>query len=256
MLPLFKSHYSVGKSILTVINPDKVEKGGPASVFDIAKKNGLPEVVLVEDSLVGFLESKKVADSLGIKLIFGLRLSMCDDMQKEIKKGSAECSHKIIVFAKDSLGCGLLNKIYSCAFSSGRGSIDSKHLKNLYNPKHLKIAIPFYDSFLFHNLFSYKEPCILDDSFFDPVYFIEDNGLPQDLPTLRAVQSYCGTAYPTEKVKTIYYENREDFEAYQTYKCICGRGFSSKAKTLDMPNLDHCGSTEFCFESYLENESS
>jgi len=24
---------------------------------------------------------------------------------------------------------------------------------------------------------------------------------------------------------------------------------------LDMPNLDHCGSPEFCFESYLEYES-
>jgi DNA polymerase III alpha subunit len=255
MLPLFKSHYSVGKSILTASPPDKTEKGGPSSIFDIAQKNNLSEVILVEDSLVGFLESKKVADSLGIQLIFGLRLSVCDDMNKKAKKGSLECSHKIIIFAKDSSGCSLLNKIYSCAFSTEGRSIDPANLKKLYNPDHLKIAIPFYDSFLFHNLFSYKEPCILDDSFFDPVYFIEDNGLPQDIPTLEAVKSYCGDSYPMEKVKTIYYENREDFEAYQTYKCICGRGFSTKAKTLDMPNLDHCGSSEFCFESYLENES-
>jgi len=256
MLPLFKSHYSVGKSILTLAAPDKAEKGAPASIFDIAEKNSLSEVILVEDSLVGFLESKKVADSLGIKLIFGLRLSMCDVMKKEEGKGSTACSHKIIIFAKDSLGCGLLNKIYSCAFSSGGGSIDSAHLKSLYDSRHLKIVIPFYDSFLFHNLFSYKEPCILDDSFFDPVYFVEDNDLPQDIPTTEAVKSYCGGSYPMESVKTIYYENREDFEAYQTYKCICGRGFSSKAKTLDMPNLDHCGSPEFCFESYLEHASS
>jgi DNA polymerase III alpha subunit len=256
MLPLFKSHYSVGKSILTTSPPDKTQKGGPSSIFDIAQKNNLSEVILVEDSLVGFLESKKVADALGIQLIFGLRLSVCDDMHKEVKKGSVECSHKIIIFAKDSLGCGLLNKIYSCAFSTGSGSIDFTHLKQLYNPQHLKIAIPFYDSFLFHNLFSYKEPCLLDESFFDPVYFIEDNGLPQDVPTLQAVKSHCSVySHPIEKVKSIYYENREDFEAYQTYKCICGRGFSSKAKTLDMPNLDHCGSPEFCFESYIENES-
>ena len=256
MLPLFKSHYSVGKSILTVDAPDKVEKGGSASVFDIAQKNGLPQLVLVEDSLIGFLESKKVADSLGIQLVFGLRLSVCEDMQKEFKRGSLECAHKIIIFSKNSFGCSLLNQIYTCAFTNGGGKIDFANLKRLYNPNDLKIAIPFYDSFLFHNLFSYKEPCILDDSFFDPIYFTEANQLPLDVPLLEAVESYCKGSHPIEKVKTIYYENREDFEAYQTYKCICGRGFSSKPKTLDMPNLDHCGSPEFCFESYLENESS
>ena len=31
--------------------------------------------------------------------------------------------------------------------------------------------------------------------------------------------------------------------------------FSNKARSLDMPNLDHCASPEFCFESYLDYES-
>ena len=70
------------------------------------------------------------------------------------------------------------------------------------------------------------------------------------------VRNYAADKFPIVNTKSIYYENRDDFEAYQTYKCICGRGFSTKAKTLDMPNLDHCGSPEFCYESYLENESS
>ena len=199
MLPLFKSHYSVGKSILTVAAPTKVQKP---------------------------------------------------------LKGALDCVSKIIVFAKNSKGCTLLNRIYSSAFTEGGGRIDFARLKSLYNPKDLKIAIPFYDSFLFHNLFSYKEPCILDDSFFDPLYLLEDNALPLDIPLSKAVKSYCGNDYEIASSKTIYYENREDFEAYQTYKCVCGRGFSSKAKTLDMPNLDHCGSPEFCFESYLDNEGS
>jgi len=256
MLPLFKSHYSIGKSILTLDHPDKVIEGGSPSVFDIAKKHDLKEVILVEDSLIGFLEAKKNAEDLGMQLIFGLRIDVCDDMSVEVKKNCPMCVHKLIIFAKNSQGCILLNKIYSCAFTKGGGKIDFANLKDFYNSDDLKIAIPFYDSFIFHNSFSYKEPCMLDDSFFEPVYFLEDNLLPFDFVLNGILENYClENGFETQKVKSIYYENREDFEAYQTYKCICSRGFSNRAKTLDMPNLDHCASPEFCFESYLDYES-
>ena len=250
MIPLFKSHYSIGKSILTLTSPNQSNEGGPTSVFDISSKNNLREVILVEDSLVGLLEAKKQAE----ELIFGLRLDVCEDMIIEAKKGCLMCVHKIIIFARNSDGCNLLNKIYSTAFTKGAGKIDFKSLKEFYNSNDLKICIPFYDSFIFHNSFSYKEPCMLDDSFFDPTYFIEDNHLPFDFILQEIIKNYCSSnGFETQKVKTIYYENRKDFEAYQTYKCICSRGFSNKAKTLDMPNLDHCASSEFCFESYLES---
>lgn len=256
MLPLFKSHYSIGKSILTLDHPDKVTEGGSSSVFSIAKQHDLNEIVLVEDSLVGFLQAKSISESLGIHLVFGLRIDVCDDMSVEVKKNCPLCVHKIIIFAKSSHGCKLLNKIYSHAFTKGGGKIDFKSLKEFYNSSDLKIAIPFYDSFIFHNSFSYKEPCMLDDSFFDPVYFLEDNYLPFDIVLRGILESYClENSFETQEVKSIYYESREDFEAYQTYKCICSRGFSTKAKSLDMPNLDHCASPEFCFESYLSHES-
>ena len=90
MLALFKSHYSIGKSILTLKHPEKVEDGGPDSIFSIAKENNLKEFFLVEDSLVGFLEAKKVSEELNIYLYFGLRL--------EVENGS---SYKILIFAKE-----------------------------------------------------------------------------------------------------------------------------------------------------------
>ena len=40
---------------------------------------------------------------------------------------------------------------------------------------------------------------------------------------------------------------KEDFSAYQTYKCICNRGF--KARTLDCPNFDHQGSIQFLLKA-------
>lgn len=254
MIPLFKSHYSIGKSILTLNDPNKSEEGGSASIFEISIKNNLEEIILVEDSLVGLIDARKRSEELGIQLIFGLRLDVCDDMTAEVKKGCSMCVHKIIVFARNSNGCNLLNKIYSSAFTKGSGKIDFKSLKKLYNPTDLKICIPFYDSFIFHNSFSYKEPCMLDDSFFEPTYFVEDNHLPFDFILKGIIENYCSSnGFEIQQAKSIYYENRADFEAYQTYKCICSRGFSNKAKTLDMPNLDHCASAEFCFESYLES---
>lgn len=255
MLPLFKSHYSIGKSILTLNAPSE-DDGGAVSVFDIAKNNKLDKVVLVEDSLIGFLEAKKQADALGIQLVFGLRMSICDDMSIVPDKKNPMCIHKVIIFANNTDGCILLNKIYSKAFTEGDGKIDFARLKEFYNDKDLKIAIPFYDSYLFHNSFSYKQPCMLEDSFFEPVYFIEDNQLPFDVVLQDLIKNYCDqNDFETQKVKSIYYEKREDFEAYQTYKCICNRSFSNKARSLDMPNLDHCASPEFCFESYLDYES-
>jgi len=252
MLPLFKSHYSVGKSILTLASPESTVEGASSSIFKIAQDNNLSQIYLVEDSLIGLLEAKRNADSLGIQLIFGLRLNLCDDIENV---GPNSCSHKIIVFARNSKGCLLINRIYSLSQTLGNGSIDAANLKKLYNENDLKICIPFYDSFLFHNSLSYKEPCILDHSFFSPTFFIERNGLPFDALLEESVKSYCSADEPIELVKSIYYQDRDDFEAYQTYKCICSRGFSNKAKTLDMPNLDHCGSPEFSFESYLDHES-
>ena len=62
MLPLFKSHFSIGKSILKL--------SGGEGVFDIAKEAGLKKVFLVEDSLTGFLESAKLSEDTGIQLVF------------------------------------------------------------------------------------------------------------------------------------------------------------------------------------------
>lgn len=256
MLPLFKTHYSVGKSLLT-LSPPQTEDGSQSSVsvFDICSKNGLDTLTLVEDSLIGFLEAQKQSEALGIQLVFGLRMTLCSDMNITPSKTDPLSDHKIIVFAKNGEGCILLNKIYSHAETRGNGRIDSEGLKSFYDKDCLVIAIPFYDSFLFNNAFVYDSACLLDHSFFSPVFFLEDNLLPFDHVQREMVNSYSSSyGFETIESKSIYYENRADFEAYQTYKCICSRT-PGRSKTLDMPNLDHCGSPEFCFESYLDHES-
>ena len=252
MIPLFKSHFSIGKSILTLRDPSEHKEGGSDSVFSIIKENNLKEVVLVEDSLTGFLQARKVASSMGVKLIFGLRIDMCEDARLNPKEEVSNSRHKIVIFAKNSQGCKLLNAIYSEAFSKAYNAVDKKILKDNWDDKSLSLAIPFYDSFIFNNTMKFSS-CTPEFSFTKPTFFLEDNGLPFDLFLRSRVIKYAeDNIFKLEKTKSIYYKNKKDVSALQTYKCITGRTFGNK--TLSKPNLDHFGSDEFCFQSWKENK--
>lgn len=246
MIPLFKSDYSIGKSILKISSKTQ---SPVASIFNIAKLEKLSHVVMVEDNMTGFLEANRASKAENIPLIFGLRLTCCDS---KAKKESQDC-HKIIVFAKNDKGCKLLNKIFSKAFEKGGSSIEIQSLKKLWSERDLYMAIPFYDSFIYKNLFSFSQ-CMPSFSFARPVFFIEDNFLPFDALIKNKVEEYCQKhSFETQQTKSIYYQNRDDFEAFQTYKCICNRSsWQGRSVSLEKPNLDHCGSREFCIESWRE----
>lgn len=248
MIPLFKSHFSIGKSILKLKGDQK--SGSADAIFDIAQEESLQKLFLVEDSLTGFLESAKISKELGIQLVFGLRITACDQQTSE--KVATDC-HKVVVFAKNDEGCKLLNKIYSQTFKNGNDSIEMKNLSSLWEEDSLMLAIPFYDSFIFNNIMSFSN-CAPVLNFTKPVFFLENNALPFDQIISNNVEKFCREkGFETQQTKTIYYKNREDFEAFQTYKCICSRGgWSGKSVSLQKPNLDHCGSKEFCVESWRE----
>jgi len=246
MVPLFKTHYSIGKSILTATDPASIKEGGSDSVIQIAIENNLDKLVLVEDNFHGFLESKKRCDEHDIQLVFGLRLSVCNSHEDDKKK-----NHKVIIFAKNDHGCKKLYKIHSQAFCDYEQRLTFKDLKEHWT-NNLLLAIPFYDSFLHRNNFSFAE-FIPDFSFVKPLFFLENNQLPFDHLLRGVVEGYCARHnYNTEESKTIYYKNKKDFAAYQTFKIICNRSFSGRKSDLTRPNLDHCGSQEFCMESFLE----
>jgi DNA polymerase III alpha subunit len=239
MIPLFKSHYSIGRSILTLEEVNEHTQN--RSVFALAQEAGLKELVLVEDSLIGFLEARKRATEYNLDLRFGLRVSVSNAPESE-----KACNHKVVVFAKNSEGCKLLNKIYTNAFAYGDGVLKEEYLRSIWTEDHLKLAVPFYDSFIFNNAMTFAT-CTPDLSFGDPTFFVEDNGLPFDSLINDEVDSYCDrNCYDIIETKSIFYKKREDFAAYQTYKCICNRTF--KTRDLNVPNFDHQGSDLFCLE--------
>ena len=243
ILPLFKTHYSLGKSILnlnlTDNQPDEAD-----SVFSILKRNKMEELVLVEDCMTGFLEAYENSNESNIKLIFGLRLTVCQDIENKSPE-SLKTNNKIVVFMKNNDGYKKLIKIFSLAARKGfyyEPRIDYKSLKETWDDKSLMMVIPFYDSYIFKNTLE-NSICVPEFDFTKPTYFLEDNDLPFDN---LIKQKIINISEKTQRTQSIYYRNKKDFKSYLTFKCINNRS------TLDKPELDHMTSDEFCVESWKE----
>jgi len=101
MIALFKSNCSIGRSILTLNSPDNDSEGSSDSIFSIAQEFALSKIVLVEDTLIGFLEAFKKSKQYEIDLIFGLRLEICNAVENE-KSGVQELNVIILLNIKES----------------------------------------------------------------------------------------------------------------------------------------------------------
>jgi DNA polymerase-3 subunit alpha len=246
ILPIFKSHYSLGRSILTLNKPkDKCDESSD-SVFEICQDAGIKDLFLVDDNMAGFLEAYTNAEELGIKLVFGLRLTFCLDVFNKSEEGRQN-SYKNIIFTTNSEGYKRLIKIYTFAAQEGfyyEPRMDFNNLKQFWSDDLLLVA-PFYDSFLYSNKYT-DSKCVPDFSYATPTFFLEDNDTLLDKDMNKSIKSFCGSKYETVRVKSIYYKNREDFGAYLTFRCI------NKRTKVEKPNMDGMCSPEFCYESYLE----
>jgi|TARA_R110000751_G_scaffold23569_7_gene65109 DNA polymerase-3 subunit alpha len=251
MIPLFKSQYSLGRSILTLEAPDSVLESGPRSIIELALENELKEVYLADDSLSGFLQAYKNLIENDIKLIFGLRITICSDMN-ERSEHERKKSSKYIIFCKNTNGYKRLIKIATKAAREGfyyEPRTDFKTLKTQWDDEDLILCIPFYDSFLHRNTLE-NTVCVPEFTFTKPTLFLEDNAVPFDDLLRDRVEAYAEmNSLNTQDIKSIFYANREDFKAYLTFRCINNRS------TLSKPNLDHMCSDEFCLESWKEKNA-
>lgn len=243
--PLFKSHYSIGKSILTLEKKGSSAINGPSSIIDICLQNKLDNFCLVEDSMGGFLEAYLNAKEVGISLRFGLRLTVCADSSIKDEESLSKQA-KYIIFANNRSGYQKLIKIYGFAAKDGfyyEPRTDFNMLKEHWSDEDLTLAIPFYDSFLHKNSLR-GSLCLPDFSYCQPVFFIEDNNLPFDTILENLVEDYVKDKYEIVKAKSVFYNNRADFKSFLTFKCINNR------TTLSKPELEHMSSDEFCMESW------
>ena len=153
VIPIFKSHYSLGRSILTLTPPGDAIPNAPVSIFDILLENKIDELFLVEDSFGGFLEAYQNSKDNKIKLNYGLRFNfLCDIEDKNEESLKSRC--KYIIFAKNTKGYKRLIKICSLAAREGfyyAPNLDFKVLQKFWDDNDLLMCVPFYDSFLHRN---------------------------------------------------------------------------------------------------------
>lgn len=244
MLPLFKSHYSLGRSILTL--EDKEEQDSyPDSIIQIAKQKELKTIYLVEDNMSSFLEAYHNTRKYDIKLNYGVRLSINDDINNKTEDAKIKTS-KIILFSRNKNGHEILTKLYSIASKEGfyyEPRLDYKTLKQNWSDN-LLLCIPHYDSFIFNNTLK-NFICIPQFEFTKPIFFIEDNGLPFDYLIKNKIEKYSQeNKLELYKAKSIFYNKKNDFKSYLTFRCINNRSI------LNKPDLEHMSSNEFCFESW------
>lgn len=240
-LPLFKSHYSIGRSILTLEKEGASEETGPKSIFDLARKNKLQDICLVEDSIgsikVFFQQCKKS----NFFPIFGLRVDFCSD---STIKDNQQTNHKVVVFCKNKDGYKDLVRLSSYASKEGFWKVPRLCEKSAekFLTKNLYLSIPFYDSFIFNNSILGNE-CVFNYSKYNCVFFVEDNGLQFDELIKNKVTSLNVETLDT---KTIYYAERKDFLAYQTYRCFTRKPLRT---TISRPELPFFSSNNFCLEA-------
>jgi DNA polymerase III alpha subunit len=245
MIPLFKSHYSLGRSILTLENKDEADDY-PDSIIQIAKQNNLKEIFLIEDNMSSFLEAYTNTKLNNIKLNYGLRVSITESINDKSDESRQKTS-KIIIFFKNKKGHELLTKLFSIAAKTGfyyEPRLDYETLNKNWTDD-LILAIPFYDSFIFNNTLR-NSICIPQFNFTKPIVFIENNDLPFDVIVKDKMERYAKeNDLELYKVKSVYYNKRKNFKTYLTFRCINNRSI------LNKPELEHMSSNEFCFESYL-----
>lgn len=251
-LPLFKSHYSLGKSILTLDEPfDK--KGQPVerSIINLVLANKMDTLTLVEDNMTSFLEASKRCNENKLKLIYGLRLEVTENISNQ-DESSLKKRAKYVIFAKNNSGYKALIKIWSLASKEGfyyNPCIDFKHLKKFWN-NDLILAIPFYDSFLHLNSLESHVHVPEFETCIKPILFLEDNQLPFDKYLRGKVQEYAkNNGFEVLEVQSIFYRSKVDFIAYMTFRCIHNR------TDIEDPKLDHFGSDLFNYEHWLSENS-
>lgn len=247
VLPLFVSTYSLPTAggILTLDEPGKAKPGAPVSVFDLAQQAGLKEVILTEERPDGFVAAYKTATKLGLKLCFGLKLTVCADATIK-DEASRATESKVIVFARDTEGYHKLVSIWNRAACDGFYFTQRSGwawLKEQWSD-HLLLALPWASSFIARNTLSFNR--IVPDLPARPWVFKEvASGLPFAPLIDAAIDRYVAdTSAPVQEVKTVYYSDAAAFKAFQVYRCIGER--SSWAS----PGIDHLSSDQFSFAAW------
>jgi len=252
IIPIFYSDSSQRATNVWWPEKDCESPDGPQSIITLAKKTGLKEVYFVSTRMYDFPAALKLCEQNNLQLIFGLELWVCSNSEEHSEASVADES-KVIVFMKNSDAYFDIIKLYSRVY----GNIKNKYykmraswsiLKECWTPN-LLLAISFFDGFYARNTLNYGSSIIPD--FPDKPIFLKEvnSGLPFEDILYESLNNFTKGEYEVVRVKTIYYNNYQDFRAWQVYRSIHFRSNFSN------PEMNFCMSNQFCLEDYLKIKS-
>lgn len=251
IIPVFKSHYSVGKSVLTLDKETEITPNKPVSIFAIAKQHNLGSVLVVDENPSGFLEGYETFKDSGIKFCFGLSINVLKDAANQSPE-SCDSESKLWVIAKNTVGYYDLITLWN-KFSIDRNKF-YYHIRasfsDIFNnlTKNLILVIPPYDSFLHKNYLDWgldipDIPAGTIVTYADMDLFFNDE-------LVKILKSYSvNNNLELQEVHPVYYYSEKYFKSWQTLRCIQER------RSFDKPELNGCISTNFSFESFLEKQN-
>ena len=168
MIPLFKSTFSIGRSLLRV-----------EDLVDIAQSGDVKKMILVEDNFYGFRVINQAFLHAEIPMVYGVRLPV-------VQSNLSEKPSKLIFFPKNNKGVGVVRNLYTkCYTSEG----ECLHLSDIEKGQldEVSIGVPFYDSYIFNNIFNFGL-CDLSLDDFDHFYMEENNKHPFDFQISSALK--------------------------------------------------------------------
>jgi DNA polymerase III alpha subunit len=247
ILPIFKTHASIGRSLLTYEDEDEINPLSPVSVIAIAKLHKLDKVVIIDDLFTAFPELYKNCEKHNIQLIFGLNFNICNNVN--IKDEDSLLSNcKISVLMKNSEAYKDLIKLNDAMkarkdnfYYTERGDWN---ILNEYLTDNLQVIIPPYDNFIHKNLLCMGN-CIPKLDKFKPIFSLADMELPYDSLLRQATVEFAAkNKYETQEVHPIYYYKDEDFKTYMVFRAINNRA------EFSCPDVEFLTSSRFSYESY------
>ncbi len=261
VLPVWKTHGSLGKSILTYevnkkpnSNEDDFDIHDDAanSIIVIAKKHNINPLVVIEDSFLSFPSLYKYCKKHEIQLVFGLNFNLCNDVKEKSDK-SLLTNSKVSVLMKNSAGYPDLIKLHDAINSNAENFYYEPRgdwaILREYWTENLELVIPPFDNFI-HKNYLQNGTCIPnfgDVNRINPIITYANMELSWNSLLNEALVEYAkNNNYRLQEVHPIYYYKKDDFKAYTLFRAIDNRGDYFNTK------IDFFDSNCFNFENYLE----
>jgi DNA polymerase III alpha subunit len=246
ILPIFKTHGSLGRSILTVEDEKELSESGPVSLVSIVKKHKLENITIIDDTFLCFPQVYSELNDI-TNVIFGINLLVAQNA-KDKSEPSIKTENKVSILMRNSAGYKDLLKIHNLVYTN----LDNfyYHYRCDWNiikenwTDNLLMVIPPYDNFIHLNTF-YDSNCIPDFGSIKPTMTYARMELPFDDLLIKSIKQYSkNNKLDLLEVHPVYYYKDEDIKAYMNFRAIENR------KEFSKPDIEGFSSPYFSFEAY------